>query len=692
VGGSGGYLQPFIDTTEQPGRVLLRFSTAIGNMGAGPAILRSASGGTPPASSGLTSWINPDGTQNVLQEIYTYNPGNNTFTFNRYRPAGRFTYHQGHGHFHYDGYAEYRLLQNVGGQPGPLALRSDGTATVGEKVGFCLINVSSSFTLPGGGSSTTLPGYSAAQPSTSCGFLQGIHVGRVDVYSSSYDGQWVDVTGVAPGNYFLEVTLDASNALLETNDANNTVYVPVTLTNTTGGNNPISPDRFESMASGGPNNTFDTATNLGVLGVSTEPGLTFHAGADEDFFRFEAASSGSYNVQVVFTNRDVDLWLYDGNRNLIRASTTDQIGTTSSPASETITHNFVAGQTYFLHARGRFISGGNETGGLSSNYSLRTFINPTVNAGAPDTTASEVNGEAGQITLTRNGPFSTPLNVNFTTSGTAARGEDYNIFMDGVLIPASTNTVTIGVEALTAHLDIVPIADNLIEGTETAILTITSSTAYVVGGTNSATVQILDTPPAVTGQSYGFEALPLGVRFDFTLPVGASLDVNDVQVLNLDTREVVPVQSVAYDAGTNRGSFLFAGVLPDGNYTATLVASGVTHALGTPLAADASFDFFAFAGDANRDRSVDIADFSVVAANFNGAGTFSQGDFDYSGTVDIADFSVVAARFNTSLPLARPAPRGSVPGGSASVPAVPFGQTAIGLAERVDLVSKNDVL
>jgi len=292
---TSGSFSPFVDTTENPGRVLVKFANAIGNQGAGPASLYSQSSGTPPAGSGISSWINADGTQNVLQRIYSWN--GSSFTFSRYAPGGRFIYHPAHSHFHMEGYAEYRLVQNVGGQPGAQVFRNDGTEAIGEKVGFCLINVST-FTTSGGQSSTSLPGYNATgQPSPGCGFQQGVSVGRADVYGSGYDGQWIDVTGVPNGSYFISVTVDAANAVEESDETNNTMYVPFTLNvNPPTGGIPL--DRFDQASNGGPNNTFATATDLGELGVATEAGLTAHAGVDFDYFRFTATSSGLYNVQL----------------------------------------------------------------------------------------------------------------------------------------------------------------------------------------------------------------------------------------------------------------------------------------------------------------------------------------------------------------------------------------------------------
>ena len=158
-----------VDQTSQSGRTLLRFGTQVNNQGLGPAILISGRPGIDPIPVGapITSWVNPDGSQNVLQAVYKRDPDlpfGQQFSLSYYRNGGLFTYHQGHSHFHYDGYAYYRLRHNVAGQPGGYVNRPDGTGVVGEKTGFCLINTSSSFTMENGQSSTTIPGYASASP------------------------------------------------------------------------------------------------------------------------------------------------------------------------------------------------------------------------------------------------------------------------------------------------------------------------------------------------------------------------------------------------------------------------------------------------------------------------------------------------------------------------------------------------
>ena len=63
-----------------------------------------------------------------------------------------------------------------------------------------------------------------------------------------------------------------------------------------------------------------------------------------------------------------------------------------------------------------------------------------------------------------------------------------------------------------------------------------------------------------------------------------------------------------------------------------------------------SFDFFVMAGDATRDRNVNLQDFNVLASNFGHSNrTFSQGDFNYDGQVNLQDFNTLASRFGQVL-------------------------------------------
>lgn len=166
------------------------------------------------------------------------------------------------------------------------------------------------------------------------------------------------------------------------------------------------------------------------------------------------------------------------------------------------------------------------------------------------------------------------------------------------------------------------------------------------------------TPPTVLGSSFDPAGARQELKFTFSENVGASLSAADLVLRNLTTNQVVPAGAinVSYDAGTNTATFTFAGfangALPDGNYRATIAAGSVSDGAGNGLAADAVSDLFSLAGDANRDRRVDITDFGILASNFNKPGTLrlGQGDFNYDARVDVADFALLAGNFNKSLP------------------------------------------
>lgn len=161
--------------------------------------------------------------------------------------------------------------------------------------------------------------------------------------------------------------------------------------------------------------------------------------------------------------------------------------------------------------------------------------------------------------------------------------------------------------------------------------------------------------PQTTGAAFTFSTGQV-IRFNFSEDVLASLAAGDLTLENLTTGQTIsPTDlAVSYDAATNQARFTYLGsangALPDGNYRATLAAGVVADPYGNPTAAGTTLEFFALAGDADRNRSVNIDDFGVLAARFNQPGTFAEGDFDYTGTVDVDDFAILASRFNGVLP------------------------------------------
>jgi hypothetical protein len=170
--------------------------------------------------------------------------------------------------------------------------------------------------------------------------------------------------------------------------------------------------------------------------------------------------------------------------------------------------------------------------------------------------------------------------------------------------------------------------------------------------------------PQVLAADFGYDTEPFKLRFAFNANVAASIGLSDITVRNLTTNTTIAPTSVSWDSSNNAGVFQFGSLLPNGSYSATLKASGISDGTHT-LAADFVYSFFVLAADGNRDRSVDTVDLNVLTANFGKVGrTFSQGNYDYSadGSISTTDFNFLAGNFGMSA-ARRPAPS---PGLSAS--------------------------
>lgn len=124
------------------------------------------------------------------------------------RPEGTpgFEFAPCHGHYHFEGYARYELVD-----------RDGAIAATGHKQAFCLLD-----STPVGlaGAPTT--------PRFHCEF-QGIQRGWADMYDAALDCQWVDITDVPGGDYLLRISINLEQIIAESNFANNTVEIPITL-------------------------------------------------------------------------------------------------------------------------------------------------------------------------------------------------------------------------------------------------------------------------------------------------------------------------------------------------------------------------------------------------------------------------------------------------------------------------------
>lgn len=128
-----------------------------------------------------------------------------------------FVYDMCHMHYHFDGFVNYAVRERL----------PDDTAGAvvagGFKFSYCIEDVTRV--------NPMLPGSPESQ-AYQCGdgnAPQGLSVGWGDLYEATLDCQWVDITGVAPGNYYLEIAANPDRKLPESRYLNNTLLVPVTI-------------------------------------------------------------------------------------------------------------------------------------------------------------------------------------------------------------------------------------------------------------------------------------------------------------------------------------------------------------------------------------------------------------------------------------------------------------------------------
>jgi hypothetical protein len=300
-----GYLYDWtIDTDEplMPGRRLLRLANAVANVGAGPLELVGGDS-------------NPDGTQIVFQRIYDEASG---FTD---RLAGTFEFHSTHNHIHFEDFTDYNLR---------IVTAGDGVGEIvasGQKVSFCLLDVREY--------DTSLPGAPNSDQYNSCAQFQGISVGWADVYSRSLADQWIDITDVPEGSYWLESEVDPSNRILESDETNNAARIKITL-------GPPPPDDFP--------NTFDAATpiTLSENAAGTQAGRLDSRG-DVDMFSFIAPRKGKVKITQVATGGGLDSFLrvYDSDEQQI-AQDDDSGGSMNSKVRIKV----AKGQKYYVAAGG----------------------------------------------------------------------------------------------------------------------------------------------------------------------------------------------------------------------------------------------------------------------------------------------------------------------------------------------------
>ncbi len=285
-----------LDIETLPGRTLLRFRNGTGNTGLGKLYLE---GQTPNFIAG---------TQEVVQRIFREDG-----SFEE-RPAGVFVHHEGHNHIHLEDWALYRLRE---------VLPGDGVGDViaeSAKTSFCILDLEVF--------NSRLPNFVPIGQFRSCeGLIQGLSVGWIDVYEKDLEGQFIDITGLPDGMYWLESTVDPVDHILESNEDNNVARVKVTI-----GDPHNAPDRYE------PNDSLEDladrpagrpfSPNLGPCNPKRViEDLNLLLGSD-DYFSFYANDTGGpgdfVRIDFAHADGDLDLALLDaGGKEVARSAGTE---------------------------------------------------------------------------------------------------------------------------------------------------------------------------------------------------------------------------------------------------------------------------------------------------------------------------------------------------------------------------------
>ena len=115
---------------------------------------------------------------------------------------------------------------------------------------------------------------------------------------------------------------------------------------------------------------------------------------------------------------------------------------------------------------------------------------PTLSISATDGSSQESTTDSGTFTFTRTGDSTNPLAVNYTvlsSSASAAHGIRY-------VLPSPLGVANFPAGAASLQIQVTPLADPAILGTQTVELAISSSTGYEIAAASKAVVALLDSP------------------------------------------------------------------------------------------------------------------------------------------------------------------------------------------------------
>jgi hypothetical protein len=286
-------------------------------------------------------------------DMHTQNLGNEDLVFGSPANSPMFQYAPCHNHYHFEALATYRVLTI-----------SNDLVRLGNKFGFCLEDVLNV----------------AAGPNASRRYTcddQGIQVGYSDIYNADLPCQYVDVTGLPAGDYQLEIELDPLHQIPESNEDNNLIRVPFTLTDPCAGR-PANDDFLDAQVLGGDIVTV-TGDNTCATKQVGEPKEFGYLVSKSIWFNWTPSASGPAVVSTEGSAFDTLLYIYKGTSlgdlAANRVGFNDDIpGDPINPTRQSrIAFDAVAGTTYHISVDGLNTGAGAQGGLVVLN------VNPAAN-------------------------------------------------------------------------------------------------------------------------------------------------------------------------------------------------------------------------------------------------------------------------------------------------------------------------
>ncbi|HRK29600.1 MAG TPA: autotransporter-associated beta strand repeat-containing protein, partial [Tepidisphaeraceae bacterium] len=247
--------------------------------------------------------------------------------------------------------------------------------------------------------------------------------------------------------------------------------------------------------------------------------------------------------------------------------------------------------------------------------------------------------------------------VTIRGMGVAAQGALYSIgganSVATVSVPASAlANVTIGSSLKTGPVDVA--AGQLLTKTGNGVLSIERVRG---GGLAIATGKVAVAGARSNDRTSNVTSLVVPLTGNVQLDLGE----NDLVYDYTDASPLATVQA-AIASGYAGGTWAGPGIISEAvlgtpgtalGYGETAVALGAgSHLFSGQMVDDTSVLIrYTFAGDANLDGSVNLDDFTALAASFGApATTWTSGDFNYNGATNLDDFTALAANFGFTLP------------------------------------------